>query len=115
MNKNTSMSYFLNKITDLIRTKVYVENGPLEQPLGGERDVKKDILTKEAEKEEEFVNSQVTDNLVQNIPEEKAKENSLLNVININSSHKSQNLDMQNNFSSEENLKSEFNVNKFLK
>lgn len=30
MNKNTSMSYYFNKITDLIKNKVYVENGPLE-------------------------------------------------------------------------------------
>jgi hypothetical protein len=43
MNKSQSMSYYLNKFTDLIKNKVYVDSNPLE----GNKTLNRPILPEE--------------------------------------------------------------------
>jgi hypothetical protein len=89
MNKNTSMSYYFNKITDLIKNKVYVENGPLESHnssniIPGMNGIKKIPLLKETEKKSstrsidtiDIKTSEITEN--QNLANTSSQSNGLI-------------------------------------
>jgi hypothetical protein len=52
------MSFIINKITDLIRTKVYVEKGPLEQSSGSKTVLGKCNHIKESESEKPKISNE---------------------------------------------------------
>ena len=112
------MSYYFNKITDLIKNKVYVENGPLEVQPGnshvtGINKIKKIPLLKESEKI-----------IVEKIDETDGIENKFseptenINPVNINSLNmlntSSNGTQSQNNDGNlRDMIKAEFNVQSY--
>ncbi len=105
MNKNSSMTYYFNKISDLIKTKVYVDSNPLEQPKIdiNVNEVKKIPLVKE---DKDDINISTQSNNRENFINTDNK-NGIFNINNMND---------LNSFSQKLNSPElKFNVNKLFK
>jgi len=100
MNKNSSMSYYFNKISDLIKNRVYVDSGPLEIPKAKNSSIK-DVKAVPEIKNEIEGNNEI--NKEENVNCRIITHNEKYNEININS--------LKPELTSSDNyIESEFNV-----
>jgi hypothetical protein len=99
MNKNSSMMPYFNKITDLFKTRVYVDKGPLEQSTKKEiniNEVKPISILQENSDTNSSTNNNYGENLDEGVidinsftvtPSYSSNSNSTLNKISSNTSN----------------------------